>query len=78
MKLQIQAQNLRFRIDKAELGRLLSGESVEDVTHLGEGTTCGQSVRLAEMRASWSGSSGDRPLRQIDAGQDTGSGRMGC
>ncbi|MBK9655767.1 MAG: hypothetical protein IPO66_09975 [Rhodanobacteraceae bacterium] len=36
MKLQIDSQRLRFRVDEAELARLLAGESVVDQTQLSE------------------------------------------
>lgn len=35
MKLQLHGQRLRFRIDEAELARLLDGESLADRTRLG-------------------------------------------
>jgi len=38
MKLQIQGQRLRFRLDEAELARLLAGESIANATDLGLGT----------------------------------------
>ena len=38
MKLQIQGQSLRFRLDEAELARLLAGETIANVTDLGPGT----------------------------------------
>ena len=38
MKLQIQRQCLRFRLDEAELARLLAGESIANATDLGLGT----------------------------------------
>lgn len=36
MKLQIEGQRFRFRVDEAELARLLAAESVLDQTQLGE------------------------------------------
>ncbi len=46
MKLQIQAQTLRFRIDEAELARLLAGETILNTTDLGRGGAFSQSLGL--------------------------------
>ena len=46
MKLQIQNQELRFRIDEAELAVLLSGADVVNVTELGDGVEFRQRLRL--------------------------------
>lgn len=49
MKLQIEGQSLRFRIDEAELARLLAGDSVSARTSLASGAVFGQSVALADI-----------------------------
>lgn len=46
MKLQIQNQELRFRIDEAELAVLLDGGEVTNVTVLGDGMAFRQSLHL--------------------------------
>lgn len=46
MKLQIQNQELRFRIDEAELGVLLDGGEVANATVLGDGVAFRQQLRL--------------------------------
>lgn len=46
MKLQIQGQSLRFRLDEAELARLLAGETIANATDLGLGTGFGQWLGL--------------------------------
>ena len=46
MKLQIQGQELRFRIDEAELAVLMSGGDVVNVTVLGDGVEFRQRLRL--------------------------------
>jgi hypothetical protein len=49
MKLQIEGQTLRFRIDEAELARLLAGDSVNANTFLTNGGTFGQTIALADI-----------------------------
>ncbi|MEO8742016.1 MAG: hypothetical protein ABI365_02360 [Lysobacteraceae bacterium] len=46
MKLQVQNQELRFRIDEAELAVLLDGGEVTNTTVLGDGIAFRQSLRL--------------------------------
>ena len=46
MKLQIQAQSLRFRIDEKELAHLLADHSISEVTVLPNGERFVQSVKL--------------------------------
>ena len=46
MKLQIQGQVLRFRIDEAELARLLGGETILNTTKLGLDHAFSQSLAL--------------------------------
>lgn len=46
MKLQIQGQSLRFRLDEGELARLLAGEAIANVTDLGQGGKFSQSLGL--------------------------------
>lgn len=53
MKIQIEAQQLRFRIDEAELADLLAGRTVENLSRL----PSGQGARL--LRHSVSLSDGD-------------------
>lgn len=47
MKIQIQQQFIRLRIDEAELSRLLAGEVLENRTCLGMQRYCSQTLRLA-------------------------------
>lgn len=49
MKLQIEGQSLRFRVDEAELTRLLAGDSVNARTLLAGGAVFGQSIALAAI-----------------------------
>ena len=49
MKLQIEGQSLRFRIDEAELARLLAGDSINARTLLAGGAVFAQSVALADI-----------------------------
>ena len=44
MKIQLQGQSLRLRIDEAELARLQAGEAIENTTVLPEGLTLRQQV----------------------------------
>lgn len=46
MKLQIQGQKLRFRLDEAELARLLTGETISNATELGLEVDFCQSLSL--------------------------------
>jgi len=46
MKLQLQGQRMRLRLDEAELARLLAGETVVNATALGQGAHFRQSLRL--------------------------------
>lgn len=46
MKIQIQQQSVRIRVDEAELARLLAGEPVGNHTVLGDGLTWSQQLRL--------------------------------
>ncbi len=46
MKLQIQGQQLRFRLDEAELARLVAGETMVNCTDLGPGTSFCQRLGL--------------------------------
>ena len=48
MKLQIQGQGMRIRIEEAELARLLAGETIEDASRLPGGARFSRSLRLAE------------------------------
>lgn len=52
MKLQIQAQMLRFRIDEAELAELLAGGQVSNSTLLSPGASFEVSVRLDASTAA--------------------------
>ena len=51
MKLQIQGQSLRFRIDEAELAQLLAGAALVNSTELGAGQSFRQSLRLKGIAA---------------------------
>lgn len=59
MKVQLQGQLLRLRIDEAELARLQAGEVVENLTCLPGGVMCRQQVaignvaRLAGLAGDW-------------------------
>lgn len=46
MKLQIQGQSLRLRLDEAELSRLLGGEAIVNATDLGQGGMFRQCLAL--------------------------------
>ncbi|MHB8912300.1 MAG: DUF7009 family protein [Lysobacter sp.] len=46
MKLQLQGQRVRLRLDEAELARLLAGETIANATELGQGATFRQSLGL--------------------------------
>ena len=46
MKLQLQGQRMRLRVDEAELARLLAGEAIVNATELGPGSRFSQSLRL--------------------------------
>lgn len=48
MKLQIEGQRLRFRVDEAELAQLLAGESVVDQTEVGESQILQRRLVLGE------------------------------
>ncbi|NII11233.1 hypothetical protein [Oleiagrimonas sp. C23AA] len=48
MKLQMEAQHLRFRISEKELATLLDGGAVDNLTTLDEGHHIGQRVTLAD------------------------------
>ena len=49
MKLQIEGQRLRFRVDEAELARLLAGESVVDHTHVSESQMLRRRIVLGQI-----------------------------
>lgn len=59
MRVQLQGQQLRLRIDEAELARLQAGETVENLTRLPGGAVCRQQLvlaaqpRLAGSAADW-------------------------
>lgn len=46
MKLHLQGQRMRLRLDEAELARLLTGEAIVNSTGLGMGLHFSQSLRL--------------------------------
>lgn len=49
MKVQIQSQSLRLRIDESELARLLAGEVLENQTWLGAPGALSQRLQLHDM-----------------------------
>lgn len=49
MKLQLQGQHMRLRIDEAELARLLAGDVVSNQTWLGSAPGFSQSLLLADQ-----------------------------
>ncbi|RUL66507.1 hypothetical protein EKH79_01365 [Dyella dinghuensis] len=51
MRVQMEGQTLRLRVDEAELARLLSGGSAENCTLLPDGRTEIQRIRLADALA---------------------------
>jgi hypothetical protein len=51
MRVQMEGQTLRLRVDEAELARLLSGGFAENCTHLPDGRTEIQRIRLADALA---------------------------
>ena len=59
MKVQMQGQRLRLRVDEAGLARLLAGEVLENLTRLPGGIDCRQQVRVID---------GDAPLVQAVEG----------
>lgn len=68
MKLQIESQRLRFRVDEAELARLLAGESVVDQTRIADSQSVGRRIALgpfAEVQLTW----GEEEIR-LDLPQD--------
>jgi len=46
MKLQLQGQRMRLRLDEAELARLLAGEVIVNATEVGAGSRFSQSLCL--------------------------------
>lgn len=52
VKLQIEGQRLRFRVDEAELAQLLAGESVVDQTQLGEAQILLRRIVLCQIAAA--------------------------
>lgn len=60
MKVQMQGQHLRLRVDEAELARLQAGDVLENLTRLPEGIDCRQQIRLIE--------GSQLRLNRIDAG----------
>ena len=48
MKIQLQGQSLRLRIDEAELARLQAGESIENLTRLPGGCALRQQLQLVD------------------------------
>lgn len=70
MKVQLQGQQLRLRIDEAELARLQAGETVENLTRLPGGAACRQRLRLGEQ-AQLAGDAADwcfqLPQAQLEA-----------
>lgn len=60
MKVQLQGQSLRLRIDEAELARLRDGEEITNHTALPGQGGCTQRVALKDAaQAEFSGTSGD-------------------
>jgi hypothetical protein len=51
MRVQLEGQTLRLRVDEAELARLLSGGFAENCTLLPDGRTEVQRIRLADTLA---------------------------
>ena len=51
MKLQVQGQRVRLRIDESELTRLLAGETILNSTTLGAGQVFSQSLELRALGA---------------------------
>lgn len=49
MKVQIQSQSLRLRVDESELARLLAGEVLENQTWLGTPGALSQRLQLHDM-----------------------------
>jgi hypothetical protein len=58
MKLQLEGQHLRFRVDEAEFARLLSGETVESATSLPGATVTLQVSSRSEGSPALSASTG--------------------
>ncbi len=49
MKLQIEGQRLRFRVDEAELAQLLAGDAVVDQTQLGDAQILRRRIVLGQI-----------------------------
>lgn len=52
MKIQMQAQQLRLRIDEAELATLLDTGQLENVTWLGRNVSCCQRIEIVESEVA--------------------------
>lgn len=48
MKIQMQGQRMRLRVDEAELARLQAGEILENLTRLPGGIDCRQQLRVTD------------------------------
>jgi len=59
MKVQLQGQTLRLRVDEHELAVLLAGETVANLTRFGSGGGWSQAIRLHEGLAARLASSAD-------------------
>lgn len=70
MRVQLEAQSLRLRVDEAELARLLAGEAVENRTQLPDGQITIQRIHLGRDLA-WQRDHGvwqiDLPEAQVRA-----------
>lgn len=68
MKLQLQGQRMRLRLDEAELARLLAGEAIVNVTELGMGSRFCQSLHLhVEAQPTLQATPGDWQVALPDA-----------
>lgn len=69
MKLQLQGQVMRLRIDESELERLLAGETILNTTDLGQAGTFTQALSLCAQTVVTLETDRDRWLLQLP--QDT-------
>lgn len=73
MKVQLQGQALRLRIDEAELARLLAGETLCNETHWPDGRAGTQRLALAAQHgwqreaSGWRMELADAPVRDLAA-----------
>lgn len=79
MKVQLQGQSLRLRIDEAELARLQGGEEITNTTALPGPGHCTQRLRVAAVdQAAFSGSADDWRLALPSAPLEAYIAKLPC